>query len=187
MAIHLHVQFRIMSVRIVPGKTTTNSSFASRQQKSISSLMSFRQDRSSFTCNRQMKLHTPISRCHCALPHLTECVVLTDHYKHGTLRPAGASDAADSLQLLPAYIRGLPQNLDGFIEKFLLSVFDELRNCSLASIIYVRLDSDCCGFPILVSFFGDSFIIPERKEKMAWQFLTPGQKLEDQRRCQGNS
>ena len=96
-----------VSVRIVPGKTTTNSSFASRQQKSISSLMSFRQDRSSFTCNRQMKLHTPISRCHYALPHLTECVVLTDHYKHGTLRPAGASDAADSLQLLPAYIGGL--------------------------------------------------------------------------------
>jgi len=103
MAIHLHVQFRIMSVRIVPGKTTTNSSLASRQQKSISSLMSFRQDRSSFTCSKPMKLHTHITKCHCAFPHLTECVVLTDHYKHGTLRSAGASGAADSLQLLPAY------------------------------------------------------------------------------------
>jgi len=32
-----------------PGRRTTNSSFASRQQKSMSSLMSCRQDRSSFT------------------------------------------------------------------------------------------------------------------------------------------
>uniref|UniRef100_A0A0A9DNB1 Uncharacterized protein n=1 Tax=Arundo donax TaxID=35708 RepID=A0A0A9DNB1_ARUDO len=44
-----------------PGKTSTRSSFASRQQKSISSLISSRKDRSSFTCSKPRKLHTPLA------------------------------------------------------------------------------------------------------------------------------
>lgn len=42
----------------IPGRTTTNSSFASRQQKSMSSLMPSRQDRSSFTCSKSREHHT---------------------------------------------------------------------------------------------------------------------------------
>ena len=44
--------------RTIPGRTTTNSSFASRQQKSMSSLMSDRQDTSSLTCSKSRELHT---------------------------------------------------------------------------------------------------------------------------------
>lgn len=43
--------------RRIPGRRTTNSSFASRQQKSMSSLMSWRQVRSSFTCCKSRVFH----------------------------------------------------------------------------------------------------------------------------------
>jgi hypothetical protein len=44
-----------------PGRRTTNSSFANRQQKSMSSLMSCRQDRSNFTCSKSRKFHTTLA------------------------------------------------------------------------------------------------------------------------------
>jgi len=121
--------------RTIPGRTTTNSSFASRQQKSMSSLMSDRQDTSSLTCSKSRELHTLLAnRSWC--PETWKSIYiywLTDHYKHGSLWFAWACDCIDALQLFPANICTFFYNFDGFLEEFLLCVLQEVWNCSLTN------------------------------------------------------
>lgn len=62
----------------------------------------------------------------------------TNHYKHGALRFAWACDATDALELLPAYICGLSQNVHGLVEEFLLCVLQQFWDCSLGNKIASR-------------------------------------------------
>jgi len=118
--------------RRIPGRRTTNSSFASLQQKSMSSLMPCRQDRSNFTCSKLQKISHPISKSLMVSCSMEKYVWwLTDHYKHGTLRFARACDGIDALQFLPAYICSFSKNFNSSVEEFLLCVLQEFWNCSL--------------------------------------------------------
>ena len=118
--------------RRIPGRRTTNSSFASLQQKSMSSLMPCRQDRSNFTCSKLQKISHPISKSLMVSCSMEKYVWwLTDHYKHGTLRFARACDGIDALQFLPAYICSFSKNFNSSVEEFHLCVLQEFWNCSL--------------------------------------------------------
>lgn len=106
----------------------------------MSSLMSRRQDKSSFTCRNAVKCKKLSYISSKSFARMMSCNLAwnTNHYKHGALRFAWACDATDALELLPAYICGLSQNVHGLVEEFLLCVLQQFWDCSLRNKIESR-------------------------------------------------